>query len=110
MLAKQLLVCSILVLCAAGCSTTTTINNSQTKSGETLFKERCATCHPDGRNIIQPQATLWKIDREARGVKTVDDLVGKMRNPGKGMPRFTPDMLPDADARAIAEYIIKTFN
>ncbi len=80
------------------------------KSGEVLFQQHCSPCHPDGGNNINPQKTLHKKDREANGVKTAEDIIGKMRNPGPGMTKFDEKTLPDADAKAIAEYALKTFN
>jgi len=79
------------------------------KSGEELFKQHCAVCHPDGGNIVNPQFTLRKKDREAHGVKKASDIVGKMRNPGPGMTQFDKKTIPDKDAKKIAEYILKTF-
>jgi len=52
--------------------------------GAKLFQQHCAACHPDGGNIIKPALTLRKKDMDARGVKTAEDIVGKMRNPGPG--------------------------
>ena len=75
-----------------------------------LFKQHCFPCHPDGGNVINPQKTLHKKDREANGVKTAADIVGKMRNPGPGMTKFDEQTIPDADAGGIAEYVLKTFN
>ncbi len=49
--------------------------------GEALFKQHCAICHPDGGNIVNPAMTLQKKTREANGVKTAADIVGKTRNP-----------------------------
>ncbi len=84
---------------------------SETKDkGEALFKANCSPCHPDGGNIINPAFTLKKKDREAHGVKTAKDIIGKMRNPGPGMTKFDSATVPDKDAKAIAEYILKTFN
>ncbi len=80
------------------------------EKGEALFKQNCSPCHPDGGNVINPQKTLHKKDREANGVKTAEDIIGKMRNPGPGMTKFDEKTLPDADARAIAEYELRTFN
>jgi cytochrome c6 len=79
------------------------------KSGEELFKENCAPCHPDGGNIVNPQFTLHKKDREAHGVKTATDIVKKMRNPGPGMTKFDSKSIPDKDAKKVADYILKTF-
>ena len=81
----------------------------EAKSGEALFKQHCSPCHADGGNAINPQKTLHKKDREANGVKTAADIIGKMRNPGPGMTKFDETTLPDKDAQAIAEYELKTF-
>jgi cytochrome c6 len=78
-------------------------------AGEKLFQQHCAACHPNGGNIINAAFTLHKKDREAHGVKTASDIVGKMRNPGPGMTRFDKKAVPDNQAKQIAEYIIKTF-
>jgi cytochrome c6 len=77
--------------------------------GEELFKQNCASCHPEGGNIVNPQDTLHKKDMARGGVKTAKDIIKKMRNPGPGMTKFDVKTLPDKDAKAIAEYILKTF-
>ncbi len=81
----------------------------QGKKGEALFRQYCSPCHADGGNNINPQKTLHKKDREANGVKAARDIVGKMRNPGTGMTKFDKQTIPDKDAKAIAEYILKAF-
>jgi len=78
-------------------------------SGEELFKQHCAACHPDGGNIIKPQHTLQKKSLEQHGIKNWQGIVKNMRNPGAGMTTFDKKTVPDKDARAIAEYILKTF-
>jgi len=78
-------------------------------SGEELFKKNCSMCHPNGGNIINPQFTLQKKDREAHGVMKAEDIIGKMRNPGPGMTRFDKKTISDKDAKKIAAYILKTF-
>lgn len=75
-------------------------------NGQELFMQHCNACHPNGGNIIKPQKTLHKGERT---VNTVEEVVGKMRNPGPGMSTFDSNFLPDSDAKAIAEYILKTF-
>ncbi len=77
--------------------------------GEKLFKQHCVACHPNGGNIISTALTLHKKDRDAHGVKTEKDIVGKMRNPGPGMTRFDAKTVSDKDAKEIAEYIVKVF-
>ncbi len=89
------------------------------QTGEALFKQNCSPCHPDGSNIFNKSKTLFKKDREMNNIKTADDIVKKMRNPGafdfhpsqwSGMKVFDETKLSDRDARKIAEYILKTFN
>jgi len=78
-------------------------------AGAKLFQQHCASCHPNGGNIINPAFTLHKKSRDAHGVKSANDIVGKMRKPGPGMTAFDAKTLPDKDAKEIAEYIITTF-
>jgi cytochrome c6 len=117
-----ILICFIFVVSLAACEkpkeqagTTGTAGTAEqakqgeAQSGEALFKQHCAVCHPDGGNNVNPQKTLHKKDREANGVKTAADIIGKMRNPGPGMTKFDETTLPDKDAQAIAEYELKTF-
>lgn len=102
-LVTALLLCLVpAVLAAAG-------SHEEGKSGESLFKWNCAVCHPDGGNIIRPNKTLHKKDREANGVITAADIIGKMRRPGEGMTQFDKNTIPDNDAAKIAKYILDTF-
>ena len=72
------------------------------ETGETIFKTKCASCHPDGGNIIKPKATL-------KGIKDPKKVTGKIRKGGGGMPAFDAKAVSDADAKAVADYIINTF-
>jgi cytochrome c6 len=94
-----------LVLPAAG------LNAAEKKesAGAKLYQQHCAACHPDGGNIIKPALTLRKKDMDARGVKTAEDIVGKMRNPGPGMTRFDAKTVSDKDAKEIAQYILQAY-
>ena len=84
-------------------------NRAEAATGEDLFKQHCSVCHPNGGNIINPQKSLHRADREANKANTVEVIVAKMRNPGQGMSKFDSNFLPDSDAKAIAGYILKTF-
>ena len=79
-------------------------------SGEELFRTHCSACHVNGSNIVNPMRTLHKKDRDANNIKTPQDIINKMRNPGPGMTRFDKTTISDKDAEKIAKYIIKTFN
>jgi len=78
-------------------------------SGEELFKKHCSACHPDGGNVVNPKKTLSKKDREKNGMKDAQAIVKNMRNPGPGMAKFDKGTVSDKEAKAIAEYILKTF-
>ncbi len=77
--------------------------------GKKEFEAHCAACHKDGGNIINPAKTLKRSDREANGVKSAKDIMKLMRNPGPGMTKFDKKTIPDNEAKAIADYVIKTF-
>jgi cytochrome c6 len=88
------------------------------KTGEALFKANCASCHPDGGNILNPKKTLSRKDREANNIITAADIINKMRNPGPapthpqelaGMKMFDKNKITDDEAQKIAEYILTTF-
>lgn len=78
-------------------------------SGEASFKKYCVACHSGGGNIIRPAKTLHRKDREANGVKTAADIVRLLRNPGPGMSKFDEKSVPEAEAKAIADYVIDAF-
>jgi cytochrome c6 len=73
------------------------------------FEEHCAVCHPDGGNVVNAKKTLKKADLETNKVKSAKDIVKLMRNPGPGMNKFDEKTISDKEAKAIADYILKTF-
>ncbi|GAM10313.1 cytochrome c6 [Geobacter sp. OR-1] len=78
--------------------------------GKALFDRHCSSCHYQGDNPTYPSRPLFRLYREANGLRTQKDLVAKMRRGGQGMPSFAAKQLSDADAMAIAGYIIRTFD
>jgi len=72
------------------------------KKGEAIYKAKCAMCHPDGGNIMNPKKTL-------KGLKDKKMIVEKIRKGGGGMSAFDKKAISDADAKAVAAYILKTF-
>jgi len=71
-------------------------------TGEAIFKAKCASCHPDGGNIINPKKTL-------KGLKDPKKIISQIRKGGGGMPVFDSKTISDADAKQLAAYIVKTF-
>jgi len=82
---------------------------SKESKGEKLFMKHCSKCHPDGGNVVTVTKSLNPKDREANNVKTEDDIIKLMRNPGPGMVKFGKKVISENDAKAIAEYIMMTF-
>ncbi|MHC1698091.1 MAG: c-type cytochrome [Geobacteraceae bacterium] len=85
------------------------VSKAEAKKGEELFGQHCTVCHPAGGNIINPEKTLHRKNLEANGIKTVDDIIMTMRNPGPGMNKFDEKTLSNQDAQFIAEYVLNTF-
>lgn len=83
--------------------------SEQLQTGEVLFKQYCAPCHPDGGNVTDPRRTLRGRDLKANRITRPEDIVRVMRNPISRMIRFDETTIPDRDAKAIAVYILTTF-
>ena len=100
---------TVYMLVVAGLASTGLAAETKGSKGEELFKKHCTGCHPNGGNTVNPKKPLSRKEREANGVKTAKDVMTKMRNPGQGMNKFDEKTVPEKDAKAIAEYVIKTF-
>ena len=90
-------------------SQTVPTSQEQTKTGEALFKQNCAVCHPDGGNTINAKKTLHGAELSSNNISKPGDIVRIMRNPPSGMTMFDNATVSDTDATAIAEYILKDF-
>lgn len=77
--------------------------------GETEFKEHCAACHAGGGNIIKPDKPLSRTALGKHGIKSSKDIVAVIRKPGPGMTAFDKKSISDKEAKAIGDYILKTF-
>lgn len=95
---KNILMTTVLLVVAMISATAFAVENS----GEATFKAKCASCHPDGGNIMNSKATL-------KGKKDSKMIISKVRKGGGGMPAFDAKAISDADAKLMADYIIKTF-
>jgi cytochrome c6 len=103
------LLVALAVLCSFPVAGISAKEASREGRGEKLFMKHCSKCHPDGGNIVTATKSLNPKDREANIVKTEEDIVKLMRNPGPGMVKFGKKVISEKDARAIAEYIMTTF-
>src|SRR6185369_3216002 len=99
---KQLILVGTVILATAA-------STAIAASGEALFKQHCAVCHPEGGNIVNQARTLHKKVLNENGIKDWKGVVKNMRKPGPGMTAFDAKTISDKDAKAIAEYVLKTF-
>jgi cytochrome c6 len=99
---KKISAVVVLLALAAFASTAVAAEPAKGDKGEAVFKEKCMACHPDGGNIMNPKATL-------KGIKDPKKIVEKIRKGGGGMTAFDAKTISAADAKAVSEYIIKTF-
>jgi cytochrome c6 len=79
------------------------------RTGEQLFKQYCASCHPGGGNTMNPKKTLLAKDLSENKITTPMDVVKVMRNPGPGMSKFDEAALPDKDAKLLGDYVLSAF-
>jgi len=77
--------------------------------GKAEFEKHCSACHPNGGNVVNKDKPLTKAALTKNGIKSSKDIIAKMRNPGPGMTKFDQKTLPDKEAKAIADYVLKTF-
>ncbi len=86
------------------------VTDALAADGKELFARHCSGCHYEGGNSVNRSKPLHRLFRHANGLRTEQDLVDKIRRGGQGMPAYRPDRISDPEARAIAEYIVKTFD
>jgi cytochrome c6 len=100
---------AMLAVCSFATSAPAEMKKDGKINGAEEFKNNCAVCHPNGGNIINPKKPLDKKTLAENKIKSAKDIIAKMRNPGPGMTKFDKKTIPDKEAKAIAEYILKTF-
>jgi cytochrome c6 len=106
---KGYLVCTVMLAVALFCRAVPVEAVAESSQGEQAFVKNCSVCHPKGGNIINPAKTLDKKVLTANGIREPADILRNIRNPGPAMTRFDEKTISDETARAIAEYILKTF-
>ena len=79
------------------------------KRGEELFRQHCATCHPNGGNVLKANLPL----RKAPQLETEDAFIGYLRSPkardggSTVMPSFSEEKLPTEKAHELYLYVHK---
>jgi cytochrome c6 len=102
-------IAAVLAVCLFATAGFSDTKKGEKISGKNMFEEHCAVCHPNGGNTINTMKPLHKKELKANGVKSAKDIIAKIRNPGPGMTKFDEKTISNAEAKAIAEYVQKTF-
>jgi len=99
----------ILAVCLTATSGFCDTRKGEKIDGKKKFEEHCAMCHPSGGNTINTHKPLNRKALKASGVNSATDIISKIRNPGPGMNSFNEKAISGKEAKAIADYILKTF-
>lgn len=73
------------------------------KSGEAIYKESCASCHPNGGNVIKPKDIL----KGSKHLKNDKVFTAWLRKPVQPMPPFPASKISDTEAAALYGYIVE---
>jgi len=81
------------------------------ETGAVIFEAKCAACHANGGNVLNPGKTLFPAALEKNGYADVDSVSTLLRN-GKGqMPKYQGSIPPvsrlsDEDIEQVATYVL----
>jgi uncharacterized membrane protein len=83
----------------------------QVKAGEGVYEKNCLSCHPNGGNVIMPQAPVIGSPRLADFPRFLAWIRDPRLPEGKqgAMPDFPPSKISDKEARELYQYIIHAF-
>jgi len=70
-------------------------------SGAQIFANRCAVCHPNGGNVINPNLPL----RGSPLLGSFETFRTFVRKGRRAMPAFSPSQINDSQMRALYQYV-----
>jgi cytochrome c6 len=73
------------------------------RSGEAIYKESCASCHPKGGNVIKPKDIL----KGSKRMKDAKVFLAWLRKPVQPMPPYPASKISDGEAEALYAYIVE---
>jgi cytochrome c6 len=76
---------------------------AKSKIGEEEFKKNCASCHPNGGNVIEPEDTI----KGSPKLRDFETFLSWIRKPVQPMPTFSPSQLSEEQARQLYDYIVE---
>jgi len=96
-----------LVFDSAGAASKT--DQKMTAAGQTVFSTNCASCHPKGGNVVNPDFPL-KGSSQLQNFKAFVSFIRdpRMSDGKRGeMPPFSSSEIPDIQARHLYDYITR---
>lgn len=74
---------------------------AQPQPGEAVFQAHCVACHPDLRNVLEPDKPI----RGSARLKDLEAFVSWIRDPVTPMPAFPAGVISDAQAADLYRYL-----
>ncbi len=77
--------------------------SSAYQAGEKLFAANCLTCHPGGRNTLDPDRPIINSPK----LKDLNTFIAWIRHPASPMPTFSASEISDKQAGDLYDYVTK---
>ena len=80
---------------------------SDTRDGQTIFKNVCAGCHVRGGSVVLKGSKSLKLsDLKKRGIADIDSIA-KIANDGIGFMKGYKNKLKEGEDKVLAQWIIQ---
>lgn len=96
---------AVLLIVAVLFSVTPSVLAADLASGAKVFGANCASCHVNGRNMVNPAKTLQKTDLEKYEMASIEAIQNQVQNGKNAMPAFK-GRLNDAQIEDVAAYVL----
>ncbi|NJO50351.1 MAG: c-type cytochrome [Leptolyngbyaceae cyanobacterium RM2_2_4] len=96
---------TVLLIATVLFSFTPSVLAADLDNGAKVFGANCASCHMNGRNMVNPAKTLQKADLEKYEMASIEAIQNQVRNGKNAMPAFK-GRLNDAQIEDVAAYVL----
>lgn len=102
---KRILFTVLFIVVTTLSSFTPSAQAADLASGTKVFGANCASCHMNGRNMVNPAKTLQRADLEKYEMASIEAVQNQVRNGKNTMPAFK-GRLNDAQIEDVAAYVL----
>ncbi|MGG6295556.1 cytochrome c6 PetJ [Leptolyngbya sp. AN02str] len=99
------ILCAVLLLIVTVFSFAPSVLAADFSNGAKVFGANCASCHMNGRNMVNPAKTLQKADLEKYEMASIEAIQNQVRNGKNAMPAFK-GRLDDVQIEDVAAYVL----